>query len=115
MHEGVEPLIGIFMAFVGEVEGDHRGVELGVPQVALNKSGVDARFEQMGGVGMSEGMDGDAGFGDASALFGFAEGALDAGPTHRRGCRRALLVIAPGGGKEPGGVTMRFPVGTEES
>ncbi len=39
---------------MGEVERDHRGFELGVPQVALNQSGVDAGFEQMGGVGMSE-------------------------------------------------------------
>ena len=63
---------------------------------------------------MSEGMDGDTGFGDTGALFGFAEGALDTGATHGGGRRRTLGVIPPGGGKEPGGVTMGFPVGAEQ-
>jgi hypothetical protein len=114
MHEGGETLIGLFMAFVGEVEGDHGGFELGVPQVALDETRVHARFEQMGGGGMSESMDGDTGFGDAGALFGCAEGALHTGATHREGRRRTWRVIAPGGRKEPGGVTMGFPVGAEQ-
>ena len=29
MHEGVEALIGLFMPFVGEVEVEHGGFELG--------------------------------------------------------------------------------------
>ena len=114
MHEGVEALVGIFLPFVGEVEGEHGGFELGVAQVALDEPGVHAGFEQMGGVGMPEGMDGDAHFGDAGALFGGAEGALDTGATHGGGRRRTVLVIAPGGGKEPGGVTMGFPGGAEQ-
>ncbi len=90
------------MAFVGEVEVDHRGFELGVPQVALDEPGVDTGFEQMGSVGMPQDMDGDAHFSDLGPLFSFAEGALDTGATHGGGCRRALGVIPPGGGKEPG-------------
>jgi hypothetical protein len=54
VHEGVDALIGIFMAFVGEVEVHHRGFELGVPQVALDEPGMHAGFQQMGGVGMPE-------------------------------------------------------------
>ena len=110
MHEGVETFIGLFMALVGEVEGDHRGFELGMAQVARDEPGIDTGFEQMGGVRMPEGMDGYTGFGDAGSLFGFTEGALDAGPTHWIGSRRTLAVIAPGGGKEPGRGTMGFPV-----
>ena len=64
---------------------------------------------------MSEGMDGDTGFGDTGALFGCAAGALDTGATHGGGRRRTLGVIAPGGGKEPGGVPMGFPGGAEQS
>ena len=63
---------------------------------------------------MPEGMDGHAHFGDPGSLFGFAEGALDTGATHRGSRRRTVGVIAPGGGKEPGGVPMGFPVGAEQ-
>jgi hypothetical protein len=100
------------MTFLGEVEIDHRGFESGVPQVLLDETGVDPGFEQRGGVRMSQGMDGHAGLGDPGPPFGFAEGTLNAGATHGRGCHRALLVIPPGGGKEPGFVAMGFPVGS---
>ena len=93
---------------------EHGGFELGVPQGALDETGVHAGFEQMGGVGMPQGMDGDAHFGDAGSLFGCAEGALDTGATHGGGRRRTLVVIPPGGGKEPGGVPMGFPGGAEQ-
>jgi len=59
-------------------------------------------------------MDSDAHFGESGALFGFTEGALDTAPTHGSGRGRALLVIAPGGRKEPGGMPMGFPIGTEQ-
>ena len=114
MHEGVQALVGLFLPLVSEVEINHRGFELGVPQVALNKSGVHAGFEQMGGVGMPQGMDSDPCLGQAGALFGFAEGALDTGATHRESRRRTLGMMAPGGGKEPGGVPMGFPVGAQQ-
>ena len=86
-----------------------------MPQVALHETGIHAGFEQMGGVGMPEGMDGHACFGDPGALFGFAEGALDTGATHGRGSGRTLFLIAPSGGKEPGLVTVGFPVGAKQS
>jgi hypothetical protein len=114
MHEGVETLVGLFLAFVGEVEVEHGGFELGVSQVPLDESGINARFEQMGGVRMAEGMDGDAHFADPGALFGFAKGPLDTGATHGESRRWTLGVIAPGGGKEPGGVAMGFPIGAEQ-
>ena len=64
---------------------------------------------------MPEGMDGHACFGDPGPVFGGTEGALDTGATHGGGCGRTLLVIPPGGGKEPGFVTGRFPVGAQQS
>jgi hypothetical protein len=115
MHEGIQTLVSIFMAFVREVQVEHGGFELGMAQVALDETGVHAGFEQMGGIRMSEGMDGDTCFGDVDSLFGDAEGTLNTGPTHGRGCGGTLLVIPPGGGKEPGGMTVGFPVGTEQS
>jgi hypothetical protein len=115
VHEGVETLVGLFMPCVGEVEGDHRGVELGVPQGALDEPGIDASFEQRGGVGMAEGRDGHAHLSDPGTVCGGAEGALDTGATHGEGRRRALVLMAPGGGQEPGRVPMGFPGGAEQS
>src|SRR6266851_8215501 len=86
-----------------------------MPQVALDEARIDAGFKEMGGVRMSEGMDGDTCLGDPGSLCGGPEGALDTGATHGGGRRRTLGVIAPSGGKEPGGVTMGFPVGAEQS
>ena len=84
-------------------------------QVALDEPGIHAGFKQMGGVGMPQGMDGHAHFGDSGTVFGFAEGALDTGAPHGRGSRRALFLITPSGGKEPGLVTVGFPVDAQQS
>ena len=44
MHESVKARVGVFMPFVGEVEGEHGGFELGMPQVALDEPRIDAGF-----------------------------------------------------------------------
>jgi hypothetical protein len=62
---------------------------------------------------MAQSMDGDAHVGDTGSLFGFAEGTLDTGATHGGGRCGTLAMIAPGSGKEPGFVTMGFPVAAE--
>ena len=102
------------MPLMGEVEVDHGSFELGMPQVPLNEARIDTSFEQMGGVRMPKGMDGDTSFGNAGPLGGGTEGALDTGPTHRGGCGRTLSLIAPCGGKKPGPGAVGFPVGTEQ-
>ena len=102
------------MPFVGKVEVDHSGCELGVPQGALDETRVHAGFQQMGGVRMAEGMDGDTCFDDAGSLFGGPEGALDTGATHGGGRWRTVLVIPSGGGKEPRGVMRSFPGGAQQ-
>jgi len=84
-------------------------------QVALDEPGMHARFEQMRGIGMPEGRDGHTCFGDPGTVFGCAEGALDTGAPHGRGSRRAVFLIPPRGGKEPGLVTVGFPGGAEQS
>src|SRR5215813_12862873 len=62
---------------------------------------------------MPQGMDGDAHFGDPGPVFGLAEGTLDTGAAHGGGRCRTLGVIAPGGGKEPGLVTVGWPGGPQ--
>ena len=84
-------------------------------QVAWEETGLDAGCEQMGGVGMPEGRDGDTGFGPAGTVLGFAEGPLDTAPTHWEGRGWTVEVIAPGGRKEPGRVPRGFPGGAEQS
>src|SRR5262249_14978666 len=86
----------------------------GVAQGALNEPRIHPGFEPMGGVGMPQGMDSDAGFGALGPVCGLAEGALDTGATHGRESRRTVVVIAPGSGKEPSQVAMGFPVGAEQ-
>jgi hypothetical protein len=112
--EGVEALVGLFVPCVGEVEGEHRGCEWGVPQGTLEEPGIDAGCQQRGGVGMPQGRDGDAHCGDPGSLCGCAEGALDTGALQRGSRRGTLGVLAPGGGKEPGRVAMGFPGSAEE-
>lgn len=84
---------------------EHGGVKPGGAEREWDASEVDAGFEQMGGVRMSEGRQSTAEFGNAGPLCGFAAGALDPGPTPGKSGGRAVLVIAPGGGEEPGGMT----------
>ena len=115
MHEGVEALVGLFLPCGGEVSGAHRGCEWGRPQGALDEPGVHASCEPMGGVRMPEGRDGHPQFGNASAVCGDAEGALDTRATPRGGRHRTVVVIPPGGGKEPGRIPVGFPGGVEES
>jgi hypothetical protein len=111
----MEALIGLFMAFGGEVSRDHGGVAWGGPQGALDEPRLHAGCEQMGGVGMPQGREGDAHCAEPGPVFGGTEGALDTGATQGRGCRGALLVVPPGGGQEPGGVTLGLLGGAEES
>jgi hypothetical protein len=110
--EGVEPRGGRVLPCVGEVEGDQRGGEGGVPQGALDAPRVHTRFAQRGGVRMAQGMESHTGCGQAGARCGCAAGALDAGATHGHESRRAVVVSTPRGGTEPGCMTLGFPVGS---
>jgi hypothetical protein len=103
------------MACVSQVEGEPRGCEVGGPQGALEEPRIDASFQQMSGVGMSQGRDGDAHWGHPGPVCGGTAGALDTRATQGRGRRRTVGVIAPSGGNEPSGVTMGLPGGAEES
>ena len=103
------------MTGVGEVEGDHGRCAVGVSQGALDEPGIDPGCEQVGGLRMPEGMDGDPGCGDPSTLCGCAAGALDTGAAHGAGSRRTLFVVPPGGRKEPGPVPVGSPGGPSQS
>ena len=50
--------------------------------VALDDAQIDTGFEEMGGVGMAQGMDGNALFAHSCFKLGAAKGALDAAFGH---------------------------------
>ncbi len=56
---------------------------MGMAHVALDDPQVDTGFEEMSGIGMTQGMDGDGLFVDSSSDLGPAEGALDTAFGHR--------------------------------
>ena len=45
MHERIAAFVGVFMAVVGEVSGEHGGFESCVSEGALEETEVDASFE----------------------------------------------------------------------
>ncbi len=75
---------------------------------------MHAGCKAMGGVGMPQGREGHAGCGHAGTVCGWAEGPLDTAPTPGRSRQRTWGVIAPGGGQEPGLMTMGLPGGTQQ-
>ena len=52
---------------------------------------------------------------DTGALFGLAKSALDAAAGHGRGgAGQVVLIARPSGGKEPGGMAVGFPGGSQQ-
>lgn len=82
LHYVVDQLAGIFLTLLGEVEIEHGGFELSMAHVALDDAQVDTGFEEMGSVGVAQGVNGHAFFTHAGIPLGAAEGALDAAFSH---------------------------------
>ena len=56
-EELLDRLACIDFGRVGQMQIDHRGLQAAVTQVLLDDSQADTRFQQMGGVGMSQRVD----------------------------------------------------------
>lgn len=52
----INQLVGVFLALLGEVEIEHGGLQLGMAHVALDDAQVDSGFEEVGGIGMAQGI-----------------------------------------------------------
>src|SRR5262245_66587883 len=76
LHHVIDQLTGILLAFLGEVEIEHGGFELGMAHVALDDAQVDPGFEEVGGVGMAQRVYGNSLFSDCGFEFCAREGAL---------------------------------------
>jgi hypothetical protein len=83
-HQIVDYLISVFIAFIGKMQIDHSGFETGVAEVFLYASQVDACFEEMSSIGVSEGMNADVFLCDSRFLFCSSQSALDAAFGHWR-------------------------------
>jgi len=59
-HQGIDDAIGVFVALSSEMEIDHGGVEAAMAEVLLDATDIDAGFQEMGGIAVAEGMNGDA-------------------------------------------------------
>ena len=77
LHHVIDQLAGVFLTFLGEVEIEHGGFELGMAHVALDDAQVDSGFQQMGGVAMTQRVYGNSLFTDDGIRLGAAKGALD--------------------------------------
>ncbi len=52
LHYLIDQLAGTLLAFLGKVQIDHGGFELGMAHVPLDDAQVHSGFEEMGGIGV---------------------------------------------------------------
>lgn len=71
LHERVNTLMGILLALGGQMEIDHCGLQLRMPQIILNSSDIDSCLQEVGCIGMTQGMNGHVSFYDLGSIFGF--------------------------------------------
>ena len=87
---------------------DRGGHGTAMAEVDLELPQVLALLQQMGGVGMAQGVD-VRGLLDATGAQGQAKGALERGALHRLGGRGRALTAVAFAGKEQAGMLMGFP------
>jgi hypothetical protein len=56
LHHVIDQLAGVLLALLGQVEIEHGGFESSMAHVALDDAQVDTGFQEMGGVGMAQGI-----------------------------------------------------------
>jgi hypothetical protein len=99
---------------LGKVEIDHGGFELGMAHVSLDDPQVDAGFEEMSGIGVAQGMNGDSFFSDSGSNLGPAEGTLDTALGHGRWSVLCSITVSTKGGEEEARMTVGHPIAAEQ-
>ena len=87
---------------------------MGMAHVSLDDPQVDSGFEKMGGIGVTQGMNGDSLFVDSSSDLGPAEGALDTAFGHGRGSVLCSITASAKSREEEAGVTVGDPIASEQ-
>lgn len=114
LHYLIDQLTGILLPFLGKVEIDHGGLELGMAHVSLDDPQVDSGFEKMSGIGVAEGMNGDPLFLDSCSNLGPTEGALDTALGHGRRSVLCSITVSAKGGEEEARVAVGHPIAAEQ-
>jgi len=112
-HHRVDDIIGMLMALGGEVEVDHGRVQTAVAQILLDATDVDAGFQQMRGIAVPEGMNGDA-FGDSELFEHASQCPLHRCFRHGSRCLWTFVAAASESGEYPEGISMPLPVVSQE-
>ncbi len=81
-HQRVDDGIGVFSALSGQMKVGHGGLQIGVAHVALDHSGIGARFQQMGRVAVTQGVYRHPAFFDRGGKACLTKSALDAFDGH---------------------------------
>jgi len=113
LHYRIDQLAGILLSFLGKVEIDHGGFELGMAHVSLDDTQVDAGFEEMSGIGVAEGVNGDSFFVDSCSNLGTAEGALDTTFGHGKLSVLCSITVSAQGREEEARMAVGEPIATE--
>jgi hypothetical protein len=114
LHYLIDQLTGILLPLLGKVEIDHGGFELGMAHVSLDDPQVDAGFEEMGGIGVAQGVNGDPFFSDPCSNLGPAEGALDTALGHGRRSVLCSITVSAKGGEEEARMAVGHPIAAEQ-
>lgn len=114
LHDGVDQGFGIFVALVGEVEIDHGGFEVRVTEISLDDAQVDSCLQQVSGIAVAQGMDGDSLFADACLLHCPAKGTLDAALCHGLNCCSTSFAVSSQSREDEGFIAMGCPVLAQE-
>jgi hypothetical protein len=113
LHYLIDQLAGILLSFLGKVEIDHGGFELGMAHVSLDDPQVDSGFEKMSGI-VTQGMNGDSLFVNSSSDLGPPEGALNTTFGHGRRSLLGSITASAKSREEEAGVTVGGPIASEQ-
>src|ERR1044071_9624531 len=110
LHHVIDQLAGILLALLGKVEIEHGGFESSIAHVALDDAQVDTGFQEMGGIGVAQGVNRNAFFVYTGSALGLAKGTLDAALGHGTQSRRDVGSLSAECWEEKTGVMVGTPV-----
>ena len=113
VDQGVDQRRGVLGGRLRQARVDQRGVDRAVTELTLDVLKAQTALEQVGGVGVAEGVRGNA-RADAGIAGNELDRALHAALAHRAARAQALLGGVPGGEQQPG-VTVGSPVAAERN
>jgi len=114
LHHLIDQLAGILLTLLGKVKIDHSGFHLGMAHVSLDNPQIDSGFEKMGGIGMAQGVNGDALFVDSCINLGTTESPLDTAFGHGKLSVLCPITVSSQGREEEARMTVGEPIAAEQ-